>query len=248
VTSSRSEVSTGALMLVFDGVTKRYARPSGEIVALEAVSFDVGERELFTVLGAENSGKSTLLRLAAGVEWPDAGSVRFRGRDTRELRRRERTHMLRHELGCVFAPELNTLGREAVDFVTWPLISANVPLRQATARAVKMLSRVGAEACAGATLAELSTSERTRVTIAQACVRDPLMLLVDEPANTLESDETDNILALLRSIAVERGMAVLMTVGDATQISGTTRVATLSAGSLRVRPPRSGEIIEGRFG
>jgi ABC-type methionine transport system ATPase subunit len=235
-------------MLVFEGVTKRYARPSGEIVALDDVSFDVGERELFTILGGENSGKSTLLRLAAGVELPDVGSVRFRGCDTREMRRRDRTHMLRYELGCVFAPELNALKREAVDFVSWPLISAKVPLPQASARARSMLHRVGAGACAGTTLAKLSTSERMRVTIAQACVREPLMLLVDEPATALASDETDSILALLRSIAAETDMAVLMTAGNATKISGTTRVATLSTGRLRVRPPRSAEVIRGHFG
>lgn len=235
-------------MLVFEGVTKRYARPSGEIVALQDVSFEIGERELFAVLGAENSGKSTLLRLAAGAELPDVGAVRFDGRDTRTMRRRHRTRMLRHDLGCVFAPELATLEREAVDFVTWPLISAGVPIPQANARARKMLHRVGAGACTGTTLANLSSSERLRVTIAQACVREPRMLLVDEPATTLESDETDSIVDLLRSLSTELGMALLMTASNAGQVSGRFRVATLSAGRLRVRAPRSADVIRPNFG
>jgi ABC-type lipoprotein export system ATPase subunit len=235
-------------ILAFEGVTKRYDRTSGEIVALDGVSFDVDDGELFTVLGAARSGKSTLLRMAAGLELPDAGSVRFRGRDTRTLRRRQRTHMLRHEVGCVFEPETNSLGRDVVEFVGWPLVSARVPCGQTDARARQMLRRVGGEAFEGAALAELSTSERTRVMIAQACIREPLMLLADEPANTLDSAEADAILALLRSIAADTGMTVVMTAGDATRISGRTRIATLSAGRLRVKPRTTGEVVEGRFG
>jgi len=231
-------------VLAFESVTKRYARPSGEIVALDSVTFEVIERDFFTVLGSARSGKSTLARLAAGLVLPDAGSVRFCGRDTAEMNRRDRAHMLRHDLGCVFPPDDIALGRETVDVVAWPLISALVPYRKAMARARKMLSRVGAEGYAGAKLAQLSASEQTRVCLAQACVREPRMLLADEPASTLDSIETDAILALIRALAEEGGMTVLMTSGDSTRMSGTTHIANLSRGRLRVEPRTPGELVD----
>lgn len=238
---SSQELAIRGPLLIFEQVTKRYARPSGEIVALDKVSFTVAERDFFTIRGSAASGKTTLLRLAAGLELPDLGSVRFRGRDTAALSHRDRTNMLRHELGCVFEPDA---ARETVDFVAWPLISARVPYRQAMAEARKMLRRVGAEACAGARLAQLSASERMRVTIAQACVRKPLMLIADEPAKTLDGDEADAVLALLRSIAADGGMAVLMTTGDATRVGAATQIGNLQRGRLRVEPRGDGELVE----
>jgi ABC-type ATPase involved in cell division len=233
-------------VLAFESVTKRYARPSGETVALDAVTFEVVEHDFFTVVGSARSGKSTLLRLAAGVEFPDSGTVRILGRDTATLRRRERAHMLRHDVGCIFGPDDIALARETVDFVAWPLISSRVPYRECTARARKMLRRVGAEGYAGARLQELSASEQMRVCIAQACVREPRMLLADEPANTLDSIESDNILGLLRSLASEAAMTVLMTTGDATRMVGTTHMAALSRGRMRVEPRDSGELVRFR--
>jgi len=232
------------MLLVFEGVTRRYDRASGEIVALDGVSFDVVDGEMLTILGGARSGKSTLLRLAAGLEPPDEGSVRFRGRDTRTMRRRDRTRVLRHEIGCVFEPDSSMLGREVVEFVSWPLVAARQSPPQASAEARKMLRRVGAEACAGATLAELSTSEQTRIVIAQACVREPVLLLADEPVNAMKPKETDEILQLLRSIAAENGMAVVMTAGEGMRMVGRTRIGTLSAGRLRVSPRHAAEVVE----
>lgn len=231
-------------MLAFDSVTKRYDRPAGELVALDSVSFEVFERDFFTVIGSERSGKSTLLRLAAGVLLPDRGSVRFCGRDTASMSRRDRAHMLRHDLGCMFGPDEVELGRETVDFVAWPLISARVPVREAMARARKMLSRVGAEACAGSKLAQLSESEQMRVCLAQACVREPRMLVADEPTRWAGSIDTDDILGLVRALAHEHGMTVLMTARDSTRIAGTTHLARLSRGRLRVEPRVPGELVD----
>jgi ABC-type lipoprotein export system ATPase subunit len=231
------------VLLSFDRVTKRFQRRSREIVALDEATFEVAEGEFFTVMGSARSGKTTLLRLAAGMLLPDAGAVRFLGRATTALPRRELERMLRHEIGCVLENAGATLRREVVDFVAWPLLSAGVGYRPAAARAREALRRVGAEDCAGAQLCELAASELTRVSLAQALLREPRLLLADEPSKTLDPIERDAILALLRDVAASR-VAVLMTAGDATRVSGTTHIASLDRGRLLVEPRHPAEVVE----
>ena len=115
------------MLVTLDNVTKRYLRGPREIVALDRVTLDVESGERLGVLGTARAGKSTLLRLAAGLEPPDAGTVALDGRDIATLSRREHAKLLRHEIGCVW----DASGRgdaEALHYVAWPLLSAGVPV------------------------------------------------------------------------------------------------------------------------
>lgn len=231
------------MLLAFDRVSKRYRRRSREIVALNEVTFDVAEGDFLTVLGSARSGKTTLLRLAAGLLLPDSGTVRFRGRSVAEMSRSEVEHMLRHDIGCVMEPASASLHREVVDFVAWPLVSAGVRYRTAAARARELLRHVGADDCVGAQLCELSASELTRVSLAQALMREPRLLVADEPSLALGPIERDELLELLRA-AMESGVAVLMTAGDATSVMGTTHIASLDRGRLLVEPREPAAVVE----
>lgn len=231
------------MLLSFERVTKKFQRRSREIVALDEATFEVAEGEFFTVMGSARSGKTTLLRLAAGMLLPDAGAVRFLGRATTEMPRRELELMLRHEIGCVLENAGATLQREVVDFVAWPLVAAGTGYPLAAARAREALRRVGAEDCAGAQLCELAASELTRVSLAQALLREPRLLLADEPSKTLDPIERDEILALLRDVAASR-VAVVMTAGDATRVSGTTHIASLDRGRMLVEPRQPADVLE----
>jgi ABC-type ATPase involved in cell division len=230
------------VLLSFDRVTKRYERRSDEIVALRDVTFDVAEGDFFTVMGSARSGKSTLLRLAAGMLMPDSGTVRVRGRATTDMPRGAIEEMLRHDIGCLLETSGTTLQREVVEFVAWPLVSDGVRYRIAASRAREMLRRVGAEGCIGAELCELAASELTRVTLAQALLREPRLLLADEPSKTLDPVERDEMLGLLRDTAGS-GVAVVMTAGDATRVTGTTHIASLDRGRLLLEPREPAEVV-----
>jgi putative ABC transport system ATP-binding protein len=231
-------------LLVLDGVRKRFHRGIRELTALADVSLELFDGDLFGVLGGARSGKTTLLRVAAGIERPDAGSVRFLGRDLESMSRRERQAMLRSDLGCVWRTDRSLRRLPVGDHVALPLIADGRPRLKALARAHELLRRVSAEDCMEALLSELSTSELVRVSIAQALIREPRLILADQPTDTLNMVERDEILAILRVAAVESRVGVLLTSGDASGLLRTNRLASLDEGRLLIPRSDRGELVD----
>jgi putative ABC transport system ATP-binding protein len=229
--------------IAFDAVGKRYLRQAREIVALDDVSFALDDGECLGVLGSARSGKSALLRLAAGLEAPDTGTVSYRGRDMATMTRKERELLLRHEIGCVWGSVSSNDRVDVVEFVAWPLLGAGTRYREATGRAQEMLRRVGGTESVGARLGELAASELTRISLAQALIRRPSLLLADEPSKTLDPIERDELLELLRAVAVEHRVTMIVTAGDATGVVGSSRIASLDRGRLRLRPRPSADVV-----
>lgn len=231
-------------MLAFENVTRRYTRGHGEIAALVDVNFDVTAGETVGVLGGARSGKSTLVRLAAGIEVPDEGRVRIDGHDTRKLSRTAHARLLRETIGVVRDVVSEVPGAvDVVEFVSWPLLSAGMSPRTAAGRAHDALRRVEAVACAGARLHELSFSEHTRVVLAQAIVRRPRLLLVDEPARTLDPLERASVISLLEAFATDSDVTMLLTAGEHRGLCRTDRLASLDRGQLLVRERRSADVV-----
>lgn len=208
---------------------------------LRGVSLEVGAGELVAVWGRLGSGKTTLLRVAAGLDHPDEGVVRFAGRPFVELAPNELQRVRRREIGFAdrsrpLEPELTML-----DHVAFPLIGT-VPRAEAERRASAALEEFGLEpVCAGLTWGELTDGERTLVSIAHAVVRQPRLLLVDDPTSSLGIHERERTVALLRRLAAEQGMAVLMTAPDMAATLGADHVHVLSNGELLPAGPEPPE-------
>ncbi|HEX5853516.1 MAG TPA: ATP-binding cassette domain-containing protein [Solirubrobacteraceae bacterium] len=213
-------------LLSIKHATKRYRRGRLERVAIRDVSFEIEPGELVAVWGARRSGRSTLLRLAAGIESPDEGTVSFEGRDLAACRDR----LLGRRIGyCQLPSRERSL---VVDHVAAGLLAQRASPRQARRHAEEMLARVGAQACARLECHELDGAEVARVGIASALVTAPAMLVIDEPTNGVDLLERDPLLVLLRAIANE-GVAVLMSTGDAQGLSGVDRALSIDNGELR---------------
>lgn len=230
-------------LLALDGVRKTYQRGIREVVALQDVSLELFDGDLFGVLGGARSGKTTLLRIAAGIETPETGTVRFLGQDVASMSRRDRQRMLRCDLGCVWRTDSSQRRLTAADHVALPLIGARWPRLRALGRAHELLRQVAAEDCADGLLPELSTSELVRVSLAQALIREPRLVLADEPMNTLNMVERDEVLAILRSAAAEGRVGVLLTSGDASGLIRTNRMASLDGGRLLVPASDAGDVV-----
>ncbi|HYB23549.1 MAG TPA: ATP-binding cassette domain-containing protein [Solirubrobacteraceae bacterium] len=223
-------------LLSIEHVTKRYRRGRLERVAIRDVSLEVERGELVAVWGARFSGRSTLLRVAAGIEAPEAGSVTFEGRDLA----RSRNSVLGRGIGyCQLGSSAAQHGL-VIEHVAAGLLAQRTVPRQARRRGQELLFRVGAEHCARLECHELAGSEVVRVAIASALVTAPALLVIDEPTSGVDLLERDPLLALLRSIANE-GTAVLMSTGDAQGLSGVDRALSMDNGELRgeVRPGRA---------
>lgn len=229
-------------LLSFQGVGKSHWRGRHEVVVLDDVSFDLDRGEFVAVFGQRAAGKTTLLRIAAGIEAPDAGTVWFDGADVR-AGRAPRLAGIHEQIGWVGRGGPFAAGMQMLHHVALPLLRS-VDAREAERRATRTLQRVGIGDLAHARWHELSDAERTLARIAHAIVRDPALLLVDDPTSGLGVEEREAILALLRSIADERGMAVLTTVPEVPDMLRSHRVMSLGDGEL-IQPSRRtpGEVI-----
>lgn len=231
-------------MLSFERVGRRHRAGRERVAVLEDVSFAAWPGELVAILGPQRAGKTTLLRIAAGLEAPDAGAVRLDGAVLGELSAAERTRRLR---SVGFAPKRWRVarGKPVLDHVALPLLAEGRPLMTAMAKAHETIERVGAGHCAGLDVDELTPGDETRVALAQALVRDPDLLLADEPGVLAAPDERDELLRMLRAIAAERPrLAVLLTARDTAGVAGARRVLTLDRGALRgAGAPPSAEVL-----
>jgi len=220
-------------VLAFERVARSHPIGRERTRVLDDVTFELWPGEFVTVLGQRRAGKTTLLRIAAGIEAPDAGVVRLDGEALDALSSSARTRRLR---AVGFAPKSWRVarGKPVLDHVALPLLAEGRPLVTAHAKAHEALERVGAGHCAGALTDELAAADETRAALAQALVGNPRVLLVDEPGVMATPEEREELLQLLRELAGERPrLALLLTTRDTAGIAGARRIFTLDDGVLR---------------
>lgn len=206
------------------------------MVVLDDVSFILEPGDFAGLYGKRRSGKSTLLRIAAGIEPPDSGTVRVDGRDLASMSANKRAEFLREQLAIAHTffggSERNRLVRERI---VLPLrIDGDTTGRRATRRVHESLREMGVADCYNAPLARLSLGERIRVELARALVRRPRVLLVDDPPPMQSPSEGSDLYELLRSIGEESGRTVVLASSELDLAQQAHRLMRLSQGDLRV--------------
>jgi putative ABC transport system ATP-binding protein len=214
-------------LLEVSGVGKRYGRGQLERVALRSVSFELSAGELLAIWGRRNSGRSTLLRIVAGLEPPDQGTVAL---ETEGVSTRG-DEGLREAIRYCRKTYRPTEGQLVIDRLITTQLTRGIPGPAARMRAYEALERTGAARCATLKPSELHIAERVLVGIARALVHQPRVLVIDEPTLGVDLFERDRILSLLRRLA-DDGIAVLMSVGETTCLAGADRALSLADGEL----------------
>jgi putative ABC transport system ATP-binding protein len=231
-------------LLSLTEVSKSYWRGPRETVVLADVSLDVHAGEIVAVWGQRGAGKTTLATVAGGLEIPDRGSVAFDGVDLTDMP--GGGGRLRNEaIGWVqrMGPRSAEF-RTVLDRVAFPLLARHSP-RVARRHASAMLKRLGVSGCAGEAWEALTDGERTLVAIAHALVREPRLLIADDPTASLSVLQREEVTGLLRRAADEDGLGVLMTVPDMPQMAYADRVGSLSEGRLVLSGvPDHGKVID----
>ncbi len=215
-------------LLELDHVARRHKRGAREHVVLRDVSLTLEPGELAVVWGQRRSGRSTLLRIAAGIERPDSGVVRLRGVDLTRSRR----SALGDQIGFCQRPPVSLRGESVLEEVMAVLLARGLGQARARTLAAASLQRAGAAGLAAMSPAELDSGEALRVALARALALEPALLLLDEPTKGVELLARDGILALLRTLASD-GIAVLACTGEPTGLSGADRTLALDDGELR---------------
>jgi putative ABC transport system ATP-binding protein len=229
-------------LLSLQEVSMSYWRSERCVPVLDRVSLDVHAGEMVAVWGRHNSGKTTLLKLAAGLVEPTAGSVSFAGRDLKGLSASELARLLRGPIAWARPAGPNSAELQIRDYVGMALLR-NHNRAQTRRLATAALERVGAGRCAVARWRDLSDSERTLVAIAHAIVRAPRLLLLDEQTASLDDIQREDVMELLRAAAVQERMAVLATVPDMSAMVHAHTIRSLSG--RRLLEPADWEEEEG---
>jgi len=216
-------------MLAVENLSKRYGTRS----ILDGVALSVAAGEYIAIVGESGAGKSTLLNLIAGLESPDAGTIRIDGADIAALDDNARTRLRRSRVGFVFQafhilPQL-TLAQN----VEVPLVLAGVDAQERAARAQAMLAAVGLGSRGASAPAELSGGELQRVALARALVHRPALVLADEPTGNLDPETASNTLALIAEEIRARGAAGILVTHSSAAAAKCDRVLRLDGGRLR---------------
>jgi putative ABC transport system ATP-binding protein len=220
-------------------LVKRYQVGSGEpIVAVDGVSMRVAAGEFVALYGPSGSGKTTLLQLIEGALRPDSGAVRLAGKDISRMSRREEEIYRLRQLGIIGQPDQLISGARVIDSASLKLLLTRAR-KQGAPGVEALLRELGLGERMQHRTYELSMGERQRVLVALALSLDPKLVLADEPTENLDSDNSREVLGVLRRLCMERGATVLVATHDPLSAGFADRVYELRDGHLgEYRPDR----------
>ncbi len=201
-------------LIVLDNVKKEYPMGRTTVQALRGVNLSLQKGKYYSIVGPSGSGKSTLLHILGCMDIPSSGEVRINDRQVAGLSERELTAVRAREIGFVFQSfHLNPI-LTVHENVAIALRFLGVGKQEANHRASDWLERVGLGARLNHYPSELSGGERQRVAIARAIVKNPALILADEPTGNLDSKTGGEIVALLREINHEAGTTIIQVTHD----------------------------------
>jgi putative ABC transport system ATP-binding protein len=227
-------------MLELEGVVKHYRAASEEIPAIDGVSLTIAPGEIVAVQGPSGSGKTTLLLLIAALLKPDKGTIRFGGRDIGSLSNDQACDFRLEEVGFVSQTTRLMSHVSAVENAAMDLMLGGVGMREAKARAIPYLKRVGLGDRLEHTPEELSAGQRQRVALAGALATEPKLILPDEPTGNLDRTASRETVELLAEIADDSGACVLLVTHDPEAAALAGRRLQLRDGTLSKFPAVEG--------
>ena len=196
-------------MIELQHLEKVYEAREGSHHALRDVSLEVGDGEVFGIIGQSGAGKSTLVRCINLLERPTGGRVLIDGVDVTDYRGAELRH-LREGIGMIFQDFSLFQQRTVLANVTFPLDIRHEKKKAAQARAMELLEVVGLADMAGRYPSELSGGQQQRVAIARALANNPRIMLCDEATSALDTRTTMAVLKLLKQINDELGVTLVV--------------------------------------
>lgn len=215
------------VLLQVDKASKTYRMGEVEVRALREATLSVFDGEFLMIVGPSGSGKSTLLNMLGGMDRPTSGGVHFDGADLSRASDRELTLFRRRQIGFVFQffnliPTLTALEnvQVAVEIVRDPMDP------------MEALRVVGLDARAGHFPSQLSGGEQQRVAIARALASNPRLLLCDEPTGNLDSETSQQVLALLLDVNQRLGKTVVVITHNRPMTVVAHRMAEIRDGAI----------------
>jgi putative ABC transport system ATP-binding protein len=225
-------------MYKLTGVTKQYQKGRSIVGALQGVDLTIADGEWLAIQGPTGHGKSTLLQMLGGLDRPTGGKVIFGdpdGVDLAQLREGQVTKIRAESIGFIFQTFNLVPTLSAQENVEAALVPLGVSTASRRARAAQALADVGLSDRARHLPSELSGGQQQRVAIARALVKEPKVLLADEPTGNLDEGTRDEIIGLLEKLWQDRGLTLILVTHDSTVARRAQRLGVMRNGKISIR-------------
>ena len=196
-------------MIRLENIVKTYSNGGSDFNAVDGVTLDIADGEIYGIIGFSGAGKSTLVRCINLLERPTSGKV-FRGDKELTALSSSELRKERRKIGMIFQHFNLMASRTVIKNVIFPLQYSGLSKKQMYEKAHKLLELVGIDDKADAYPSELSGGQKQRAAIARALVSDPQILLCDEATSALDPQTTDSILKLLKKLNKELGITIVL--------------------------------------
>ena len=203
--------------------------------ALAGVDLTIVDGDWLAIQGPTGHGKSTLLQILGGLDRPTSGSVDFDGRDLARTREVQMTKVRANSIGFIFQTFNLIPTLSAQENVETALVPLGVSGASRRARAAEALNSVGLGDRLRHLPTELSGGQQQRVAIARALVKEPTVLLADEPTGNLDEDTRDEIIGLLEKLWQDNGLTMVIVTHDSSIARRAQRLGTMRNGKLTVK-------------
>ena len=222
------------LVVECDGLVKLYKTSEVEVMALQGLELEIEQGELIAIIGKSGSGKTTLLNIIGALEQPSAGKIYIDGQDLSTLTPKQLEEIRKKKIGFVWQKASQNLFpyMTAVENIESQLYYEKMSKKERRQKALALLEEVGLLDKADSFPKELSGGEQQRVAIAVALIRDPEILLADEPTGAVDSKTSDMIQNLFRKLNRERGLTVIIVTHDISLANKVDRVVMISDGRV----------------
>ncbi|KOG32733.1 ABC transporter ATP-binding protein [Streptomyces resistomycificus] len=217
------------------GVTKRYTRGKESVHALDGVDLTIADGDRLVIQGPTGGGKSTLLQMLGGLDRPTSGEVVLDGTDMARLSEARLTKVRSENIGFVFQSFNLIPTLTAQENVETALVPLGVKVKERRERAVEALRSVGLGERLGHLPDEMSGGQQQRVAIARALVKQPKVLLADEPTGNLDESMRDEIMDVLETMWKELGLTFIMVTHDSSLAKKAPRLVTIRKGKITVK-------------
>ncbi len=225
-------MSERAMIEICD-LNKSFATPGGEVSVLQQISLNIVSGERVAVVGASGAGKTTLMHILGGLDHPSTGEIFFEGESLFSLRGAALDGFRNRTVGFVFQFHQLLPEFTALENVMMPLLIGRVPRQEAADKAEALLREVGLGHRLTHKPGALSGGEQQRVAIARALVREPRLLLADEPTGNLDSGTSDEIMALLNEMHRTRGLTMIIVTHNRKLAASLDRILLMEDGQLK---------------
>jgi lipoprotein-releasing system ATP-binding protein len=220
-------------VIFLHGIERRYHQGEATLDILKGAELAVWAGQSVALIAPSGTGKSTLLHIAGLLEHQDAGEVYIDDRATSTLSDGERTRIRRVEVGFVYQAHHLLPEFTALENVMMPQMVRGLSRREASARAAELLAYLGLKERFTHRPAELSGGEQQRVAIARALIKDPILVLADEPTGELDSKTGDEIYRILRRLQSQRRTTLVVVTHDRRFITPDDLVLEIQDGQLK---------------